>query len=387
MKLGLLIGAGASYEVGMPLVNELTNIVKINILKRIHLFDFKDDKNLKEIFIFKVKNMTNYEVAIGELENMYLENHSDILHGIIIQFIECIQLLLLKEQLKIKIFFFEKIEDYYGIRILYEKYKNINIFSLNHDIVFEEILRYFDIPYKDCFYKSENDNYSNLTNFKVLTLAQLEENNIDWYNENEEGINLLKLHGSIDIFTAEDETLLLKIDSQNKDFYSLYDEIEKVENQNTKICQKDKIRMANELTVYDNKGILQFLRRSLLSGEHKFDNKIQQIIPKEFLEIFITKLNNLDELIIIGYSLGDKHINNILFKWLDNYKKRITIYDLYLELSEDFRKYENQISLKKATFTDFCLDIENKKEEKDSKMKREILNKIRDDLMQIRLNN
>ena len=84
MKLGLLIGAGASYEVGMPLVNELTNIVKVNILKRIHLFDFKDDKNLKEIFIFKVKNMTNYEVAIGELENMYLENHSDILHGIII---------------------------------------------------------------------------------------------------------------------------------------------------------------------------------------------------------------------------------------------------------------------------------------------------------------
>ena len=99
MKLGLLIGAGASYEVGMPLVNELTNIVKVNILKRIHLFDFKDDKNLKEIFIFKVKNMTNYEVAIGELENMYLENHSDILHGIIIQFIECIQLLLLEDQI------------------------------------------------------------------------------------------------------------------------------------------------------------------------------------------------------------------------------------------------------------------------------------------------
>ncbi len=213
MKLGLLIGAGASYEVGMPLVNELTNIVKVNILKRIHLFDFKDDKNLKEIFIFKVKNMTNYEVAIGELENMYLENHSDILHGIIIQFIECIQLLLLEDQIRIKMFFSEKIKDYYGIKTLFEKYKNINIFSLNHDIIFEEILRYYDIPYKDCFYKSNECNYSNLGNFKVLTLEQLKRNNIDWYNENEEGINLLKLHGSIDIFTAEDETLLLKIDS------------------------------------------------------------------------------------------------------------------------------------------------------------------------------
>ena len=44
--------------------------------------------------------------------------------------------------------------------------------------------------------------------------------------------------------------------------------------------------MVNELTVYDNKNMLQFLRRSLLSGEHKFDKQMQQIIPKEFLEIF-----------------------------------------------------------------------------------------------------
>lgn len=97
------MGAGASYEVGMPLVREFTQTLRKNILNRIdtNLFSFDSDHDLKNKFIELLKNENlNYEDVVGELEKMYL-NASDNrqrIHGVISQLIECIQLLLLEDQ-------------------------------------------------------------------------------------------------------------------------------------------------------------------------------------------------------------------------------------------------------------------------------------------------
>lgn len=387
MKKGLLLGAGASYEVGMPLVNELTNTIKNNVLKRIdtNLFNFNNDKKLKTNFINILKNMTNYELAIYELEKEYLKSQCSNLYGVIIQLIECIQLLLLEEQKNINKLFLNKINDYYGLKSFFEHEKQLNVFTLNHDVVFEEILNYFEIPYKDGFFIDKTHNYTNVGNFNILSLKQLQSHKINFFEENEKGVNLLKIHGSIDIFSAEDKEILLKINGNSRKFYDIYDEIKKLEELNRRVCEKDEIRTTNELTIYDNKNILQFLRRSLLTGGHKYSNKFQQIIPKEFLEIFKIKLNNLDELIIIGYSLGDKHINEVLFDWLKNTHNRIKIYDPFVSLPDTFKKYEKQVTLKQATFTDFCLTMSSSRESKYTKITRCMLDLVRNNLKNKRL--
>ncbi len=48
---GLFLGAGASYEVGMPLVWEFSQTLRENILKRLDakIFDFDKDEELKKI--------------------------------------------------------------------------------------------------------------------------------------------------------------------------------------------------------------------------------------------------------------------------------------------------------------------------------------------------
>jgi len=51
----------------------------------------------------------------------------------------------------------------------------------------------------------------------------------------------------------------------------------------------------------DDKGELQFLRRSLLSGGHKFSDKFEQIAPIELFEEFKTRIQFIKELIVIGY--------------------------------------------------------------------------------------
>ncbi len=142
-------------------------------------------------------------------------SNNQIIHGVIIQLIECIQILLLEEQSNTLKFLSEKIKDYYGINALINKENVFNVFSLNHDIVFEEILDYYRIPYKDGFYKC-NSNYSNVANFKVVTSDQLKAGDLDVFNEREKGINLIKLHGSLDVFAAEDKYLFLKVYGEAK---------------------------------------------------------------------------------------------------------------------------------------------------------------------------
>ena len=71
---GVFLGAGASYEVGMPLVWEFSNTLRINVIKRMNsnLFDFKKDSSLKEQFINLLSDENlHYEEVVGELEKIY----------------------------------------------------------------------------------------------------------------------------------------------------------------------------------------------------------------------------------------------------------------------------------------------------------------------------
>lgn len=386
MSIGLLLGAGASYEVGMPLVQEFSSTLRLNILKRLDtkLFNFDENDEIKKHFIDLLNNESlNYEEVVGELEKSYLVN--SIGYGILIQLVECVQLLLLEEQMLCMKLFEQKIKDYYGLKKLINDEKIIDVFTLNHDIVFEEICDYYKIPYRDGFFTSITS-YDHIANFKTLTAEQLREKKLNFFEEGEFGINLIKLHGSFDIFAAEDKNLFLKSYGDGSFVGSNFDEIKKIENHNMMICAKDKIRCTNELCVYDKNHIMQFFRRSLLSGAHKFQNKFEQIAPKAFLEVFKIKLNGINELIVIGYGFGDLHINELIKAWLSKENTTLSIYDPYRTDIPDFLlDYQTRITIVQGGFTNFCLSIDSSMESPETHLWRDAFFKIREDLKTRRL--
>lgn len=358
--LGLFLGAGASYEVGMPLVMELSNEVRHNVVKRLDkkLFNFNAFPHLKLIF----KNLLlcevlNYEQVLGELENLFLKEikHQQEIWGLINQFIECVHLILLEDQKNTLELFHQKVRDYGGIVSVVQNNAPLYVFSLNHDIVFEEICGYYKIPLKDGFY-DQDTKYKNIANFKILKKQDIENEKLNFYCQGEVGVNLLKLHGSFDIFAANDKEIFLKSYGDENKFGSHYKEIEKIENHSSLINARDQLRMVNELQVYDDENEIQFLRRSLLSGEHKFKGSFEQIVPVGFLRLFQKKINEISKLVVIGYSFGDSHINDIICDWLTHEDRTLTIYDPFRKESPEFLySYCNKIEIINGGLTDYLV--------------------------------
>ncbi len=334
---GLFLGAGASVECGMPLVWEFTSTLSRNILSRldIKLFNFHGDARIKKRFasVFQSETM-HYEEMVKYLENWKIEaqtpKEAQIVGGLIRQVTECIQLLLLELQEKCLPRMKLRFENYFGLEALLENQSRIEIFSLNHDLIIEELCAYFNLGLKDGFYANREHGYKNLGEFRLITSEELSEQKLDLYEGNEKGINLLKLHGSFDIFAIEDKKTYIKSVGDGS-FGSFVSAIRNIESKSLEVCQKMQTRGVNELFVNDSSGELQFLRRSLLSGGHKFKGKFEQIAPVALFDAFKSRINNVQELVVIGYGFGDEHVNEVIVKWIESPQNQLTICNPYCE--------------------------------------------------------
>ncbi|EJL95775.1 hypothetical protein PMI18_05057 [Pseudomonas sp. GM102] len=331
----LFLGAGASYECGMPLVWEFTNGLRANVLKRLDskLFDFRKDPSFRARFeaILSDPNL-HYEQMIGVLETLQFERgpSSDIARTTALQLVDCVQILLLEDQLFTTNLLAEKAKDYSGIRGLLNKHPCLHVFSLNHDINFEEICRFHNVECKDGFFDHTTERYSNIAKFKSLTKEQLNNGEFNFFGPEEVGVNLIKLHGSLDMFAVEDRNLYLKCaPPPNTSIGGHAQEIRKIENKSLELSQRLKIRTVGELDVTDKDGEIQFLRRSLLSGAHKFKGTFDQIAPVAFFEEFKKRMSAVTELDVIGYGFGDLHINEFFRQWMEVPDVSMSIYDPY----------------------------------------------------------
>ncbi|EGQ9313449.1 hypothetical protein KY888_004392 [Vibrio vulnificus] len=377
---GLFLGAGASVECGMPLVWSFTSILSKNILSRldIKLFDFHGDEAIKKRFALVFQSDTmHYEEMVKHLENWKLEaktpKEAQIVDGLISQVTECIQLLLLELQEKCLPRMKVRFENYFGLQALLEQQGRIEIFSLNHDLILEELCAYYDLGLKDGFYANREHGYKNLGEFRLITSKELSEQKLDFYEGNEKGVNLLKLHGSFDIFAIEDKKTYLK-SVGNGGFGSFVSAIRNIESESLNVCQKMQVRGVNELFVNDSSGELQFLRRSLLSGGHKFKGKFEQIAPIALFDAFKNRINNVQELVVIGYGFGDEHVNEVMLKWLSDPKNQLTISNPYCdEIPDILKAHQAQVQIVKKGLTDYLLSIDPSKDTSERKAQRELI--------------
>ena len=134
-----------------------------------------------------------------------------------------------------------------------------------------------------------------------------------------DGINLLKVHGALDIFTFQGGKDLLRLLPQNGSTEGVIESL-RIANEELLYVHPQSGRTAkatNEIAYADEDGEMQFLRRTLLAGAFKFDARRDQVLPKQQLPYFRSNLNFVTRLLCVGYGFGDVHINSTIREWLE----------------------------------------------------------------------
>jgi hypothetical protein len=130
-------------------------------------------------------------------------------------------------------------------------------------------------------------------------------------------VNLLKIHGAIDIFTFRDGKDLLKLEPLGPGVHGIIGALKAANEDLFYLHEGQRVKTTNEITYTDENGVMQFLRRSLLAGAFKFDKRFGQVLPDVLIGQFRNCLNYVSKLICIGYGFADVHINDVIRHWLE----------------------------------------------------------------------
>lgn len=350
---GFLLGAGASFELGMPLVDELSVNFKTALLRTIDKPYYKCPVEIRKVVESLLSDADlSYEEILGRIEIEIQRNHAPDLHNewhwLLGRYIEAIYFLLLECHQRNIEYVKERLDLFKPLK-LYSKDQPLWVFSLNHDVLFEIICNYLKIPIKFGFH--DETQIRGLT-FQRLTSENMAANQFAFF-QNSNGVNLVKLHGALDLFVQGNKKDYLKLTNSASPFDILSDIASLIKND---AARKDfGVRVANEVTYNDESGELQFLRMSIMSGKHKYSKRLQHNLDEWFLKIFQGHINHVTHLYAIGYSFGDPHINNAVYDWLAFAPSRkLTIVDPNIgKVPASFRHLKDQIYIKRLGFLRF----------------------------------
>ncbi len=336
---GLFLGAGASYEAGMPLLCELTAEIKnwltpekiraLNAGWREQGSGYADGV-VNDLILMLERPTVHYEAILGYLELQFRRQRSlpQEYHGLYSWLVELVYHLLYYRQVNNKAFFGRHLPYYDGIRALAGANAPLWVFSLNHDVIVEAIAARLSIPLHSGFSPSTitlprrdaSGKKKGEIRAEILTKQELEHSAMYFPNPLQPGIYLLKVHGALDIFTFNEGQDLLKLlpgepgedgvidvlRAANEDLFYLLPG-----------APDGKVKTINEIAYADDEGVMQFLRRSLLAGAFKFDARGNQVLPKSMVKHFRENLNFVTTLVCVGYGFGDVHVNTVLREWLE----------------------------------------------------------------------
>lgn len=379
----LFLGAGASVDAGMPLVSELTAEL-VRWLTPGKLAGFNNgwrargggwrDTTVATLSDLLQNHSLHYEQMIGAIEVEFarerdagLRQEWHAVHGYLLQ---SIRGLLLERQVRNLNFALSVLDDFGALKKLTEENRPLWVFTTNHDVILEVLAAKFGIPIKSGFRErvtlamSAGVGIVIDIDFERLPRAAITAGDCDFFRPGEFGINLIKLHGSIDIFGQGDEISYIKVASKDGSPRSYVEQLQAVQTIDFALGIREGIRANNEHCYRDSEGELQFLRNSLLSGAHKFSPRMTQIAPPEFLARFRGFLNYAGELVCIGYGFGDHHINEPMVEWLSQAAaRRLTIVNPGIARCPDrFGHLVRQVSLVPKDARRFFLDLDGQPE-------------------------
>jgi len=151
----------------------------------------------------------------------------------------------------------------------------------------------------------------------VLSGDDLNQGNLHLFRPGEFGINLLRIHGALDIFAFRDGLDLCRLRPVDSELGGHVTALRIVNEEIGYWEHAGKARIINEIAYTDESGQEQFLQRTLLAGAQKFNMRFSQRLPQKVLDIFRSHINYVQKLYVVGYSFGDAHIDLVLRNWLE----------------------------------------------------------------------
>jgi len=338
----LLFGAGASRELGMPLRAEVnaeilswltpTSLRKLNGTWRSRGFGHPDA--VIEDFARTLDEATfDYEAVLKHLETQYLNDarpgFAHAYHALYAWLAQVVYLLLYRRQVQRRNSYREGLQYFEGIARLAGSNRPLWIFSLNHDVLVECIAALFGIdvrcgfPPKTVLLPCRNAAGAPVATLAadLLTDAELASGRLHFFAPGQPGINLLKIHGALDVFAYGDGHDLIRLRPAEPTFDAIMDVLQ-IANEgllDAKLMSDlvpDSLAVTNQIPYIDRDGHPKVLGRTLLASAARLTDPYPQLLERRLLEYFRANLSTAHRLVSIGYSFGDSEINEIVQDWL-----------------------------------------------------------------------
>jgi hypothetical protein len=339
----LLLGAGASRELGMPLRTDISaeilawlspaSLRKLNATWRARGFGHPDEV-IENIAGMLDKATFDYEALLGYLETQYLddarEGFAEAYHGLYAWLAQVVYLLLYRRQVERRDSYREGLQYFEGLVHLAEANRPLWIFSLNHDVLVECIAALFGIEVNCGFSprmialpcrNAEGHPIAALA-AETLTDAELASGQLPFFKVGWPGINLLKIHGALDVFTYGDGRDLIRLKPDDQTFDAIIDALQ-IANEGlldanlVSSLVPDPLTVMNKIPFLDGNNQPQVLGRTLLASASRLADPYPQLMQRRLLEYFRANLAQADRLVAIGYSMLDAEVNDILLEWLE----------------------------------------------------------------------
>ncbi|WP_334040409.1 hypothetical protein [Burkholderia ambifaria] len=335
MKNGLLLGAGFSYDLGMPTAYELTEVF-------LRLFDkrntarlvtglgnhqpYSADRPVNKAAIaesfdllldYKEKKGGNYEELLARIQDLAEQPgkpqaEKDSHHFVFGIFYEMIHTILsIYQAASYEILYSKNIEWFSKLSNLLSNDETW-VFSLNHDLFFEFLSLDLGIPVTYGDVGRVEFPVSNIEMKNIISLSYAQRKDYNIYSEGffngRHGVNLVKLHGSLSELEYKDGSMLCNPLLSGNSSFELMEEFRKIE----RMCyyvQNTRIPSGRDRVVTNLKGELDIVCKSMLTGGRKYSATAKEKAGEEKLKVFDDVLGQIDQLTIIGYGFGDRHVN------------------------------------------------------------------------------
>ena len=335
MKKGLLLGAGFSYELGMPLTYELTETflglfnersAKLLAGQLSKNAPYSEDRPINSDAIFegmsyfisyKDSGGKNYEEFLAELQNMgnkpgRAQSDRDSFNYLFSIFYEIIHTILCLYQ---KVSY----EILYGdVSKWFNKLNNVLsenetwVFTLNHDIYLECLALDCNIPitYGDTDSISFPKSNLEMNDIVVFTCSGRDKLNINspGFMRDNKGINLVKLHGGLSELEYSDGKTICNLPLNVRNSIELMASFKDIDEM-AYYHNSQRVPSGKEKVITNLDGELDIICKSMLTGGKKYSTTNKPKSGEEKLVLMESALIELDELTIIGYGFGDKHVN------------------------------------------------------------------------------
>ncbi|MDL2407287.1 hypothetical protein PY650_16765 [Rhizobium calliandrae] len=276
---GLLLGAGASYELGMPLVWELTGEIKTWLTAdKIRAFNASwrqqgggySDRVIDDFVSMLGLPAVHYEAILGYLEAQRgrQAEYAHEYHNLYSWLVELVYHLLYARQIKNTIYLDKHLPFFDGFRVLANANCPLWVFTLNHDVLLEAIAARLSIPVHSGFSETlvrlprrdNNGRKQGEVRAAVIKGYDLEQGSMFYPNPPMPGVNVLKIHGALDIFTFNDGRDILKLLPDGPGPHAIVDALRAT---NEELfyplagAPQGKVKTTNEITYADDAGEMQ----------------------------------------------------------------------------------------------------------------------------------